>query len=129
MMSQKLTASELSRIQVLEIVGRIDNTNSPRLVDAVDKALKGGHDYLVLDLAGVDYMNSAGLRELVRILDQVNRVGGSLYITNPSERVNKLLELVGLDSVIEIHTNNSLGLDFPANGNRPTIARNVYYYA
>jgi anti-sigma B factor antagonist len=127
-MNEQLPRIELAHTQVMEIVGRLDNANTPRLVEAVNDALSSGRSYLVLDLNGVDYMNSAGLRQLVRILERVRNQGGILYITNPSERVNKLLELVGLDSVIEIHTDSSLGLDTLTNGDRSILTRNTYYY-
>ena len=52
----------------------------------------------MLDLGGVEYMSSAGLREMVRVLKRVKRSGGDLRIANPSDRVKEVLELAGLDT-------------------------------
>jgi anti-sigma B factor antagonist len=69
----------------------------------MDKSVDDGKTNLVLDLGGVEYMSSAGLREMVRVLKRVKRGGGDLRIANPSERVKEVLELAGLDTIFEIY--------------------------
>jgi anti-sigma B factor antagonist len=56
----------------------------------------------VVDLQDVEYMSSAGLRELVSALKQVNKKEGDLRLANPSARVMEVLELAGLDSIFKI---------------------------
>jgi anti-sigma B factor antagonist len=73
------------------------------LGSALDKVVDDGKANLVLDLGGVDYMSSAGLREMVRVLKRVKRTGGDLRIANPSDRVKEVLELAGLDTIFEIY--------------------------
>ncbi|MGQ9850955.1 MAG: STAS domain-containing protein [Aggregatilineaceae bacterium] len=99
----EINTSEMRRVQLFEVIGRVDSTNASELGSAMDKAVDDGKSNLVLDLGGVEYMSSAGLREMVRILKRVKRVGGDLRIANPSERVREVLELAGLDSVFEIY--------------------------
>jgi anti-sigma B factor antagonist len=93
------------------------------LVALMDKALIGGHDELILDLGGVDYVNSAGLRELVQMWERVQQKGAKLLFVNPTDRVRELLEIVGLDTVFEIH--NSM----PQLALNPSINRQVYHCA
>lgn len=102
-MVMEINTSEMRRVQLFEVIGRVDSTNASELGSAMDKAVDDGKSNLVLDLGGVEYMSSAGLREMVRILKRVKRVGGDLRIANPSERVREVLELAGLDSVFEIY--------------------------
>jgi|AMZC01.1.fsa_nt_AMZC01007160.1_8 anti-sigma B factor antagonist len=102
-MVMEINVSEMRRVQLFEVIGRVDSTNATELGTAMDKAVDDGKSNLVLDLSGVEYMSSAGLREMVRILKRVKRVGGDLRIANPSERVREVLELAGLDSVFEIY--------------------------
>jgi anti-sigma B factor antagonist len=90
------------QIQYLEIIGRVDNKNVGQLADTLDEAITQGRNEMVLDMSGVTFINSAGLRELVRIFKRVQRVGGMLHILNPSDQVQRLLDLVGLDSVFDI---------------------------
>jgi anti-sigma B factor antagonist len=102
-MVMEINTSEMRRVQLFEVIGRVDSTNATELGTAMDRAVDDGKSNLVLDLSGVEYMSSAGLREMVRILKRVKRVGGDLRIANPSERVREVLELAGLDSVFEIY--------------------------
>ena len=71
---------------VISARGRIDSMTASRLGDALNTEIAAGNTLLVLDLAGVDYMSSAGLRELVNALKKVKRVSGAFtgaYAINP----------------------------------------------
>jgi len=103
-MVMEINSSELKRVQLFEIVGRVDSTNASELGTAMDRAADEGRNHIVLDLGGVEYMSSAGLREMVRVLKRVKRSGGDLRIANPSERVREVLELAGLDTIFEIYS-------------------------
>lgn len=102
-MAMEINVSEMKRVQLLEVIGRVDSTNAVELGAAMDKSVDEGRSNIVLDLGGVDYMSSAGLREMVRVLKRVKRGGGDLRIANPSDRVKEVLELAGLDSIFEIY--------------------------
>lgn len=102
-MVMEINTSEMKRVQLFEVIGRIDSTNAGELGSVLDRSVDEGRNNLVLDLGGVEYMSSAGLREMVRILKRVKRGGGDLRIANPSDRVKEVLELAGLDSIFEIY--------------------------
>lgn len=102
-MVMEINASEMKRVQLFEVSGRVDSTNASELGLAMDRAADDGRNHIVLDLGGVEYMSSAGLREMVRVLKRVKRSGGDLRIANPSERVREVLELAGLDTIFEIY--------------------------
>ncbi len=102
-MVMEISSSDMKRVQLFEVMGRVDSTNAAELGGAMDRSIDDGKTNLVLDLGGVEYMSSAGLREMVRVLKRVKRSGGDLRIANPSERVREVLELAGLDSIFEIY--------------------------
>jgi anti-sigma B factor antagonist len=87
---------------VLTARGRIDSMTANRLGDALNTEIVSGKTLLVLDLAGVDYMSSAGLRELVNALKKVKRAGGDLRLAQPSRRVREVMEMAGLDTIFLI---------------------------
>ncbi|NLE51706.1 MAG: STAS domain-containing protein [Chloroflexi bacterium] len=103
-MVMEINSSEMKRVQLFEVIGRVDSTNASELGLAMDRAADEGRNHIVLDLGGVEYMSSAGLREMVRVLKRVKRSGGDLRIANPSERVREVLELAGLDTIFEIYS-------------------------
>lgn len=102
-MAMEINVSEMKRVRLFEVIGRVDSSNATELGQELDKTVDDGNSNLVLDLSGVDYMSSAGLREMVRVLKRVKRSGGDLRIANPSDRVKEVLELAGLDTIFEIY--------------------------
>ncbi len=102
-MAMEINASEMKRVQLFEVVGRVDSTNANELGAELDSKVDEGKTNLVLDLSGVEYMSSAGLREMVRVLKRVKRAGGDLRIASPSDRVKEVLELAGLDTIFEVY--------------------------
>ena len=102
-MALQINVSEMKRVRLFEVAGRVDSVNANEFGAALDEALGDGKRNLVLDLSGVEYMSSAGLREMVRVLKQVRREGGDLRLAALSERVQEVLELAGLDTIFEIY--------------------------
>jgi anti-sigma B factor antagonist len=101
----EISTSELKRVTLFDIRGRIDSTNAAELGDALNAAIDAGRTQIVLDLSNVEYMSSAGLRELVTARKKVKRGTGDLRLASPSPRVLEVLELAGLDSIFEIYSN------------------------
>lgn len=89
-------------VSILEVSGRIDSMNANEFGIALMNAVESVPDHLALDLAGVDYMSSAGLRELVAALKAMKRKGGDLDIVQPSIRVAEVLDMAGLNNIFLI---------------------------
>jgi anti-anti-sigma factor len=94
--------SAMNEVTLVEVKGRVDSMNADQLGDALTHEIDAGHTAIVLDLSGVDYMSSAGLRELVAALKRVKRATGDLRLAQPSERVREVLEMAGLDTIFQI---------------------------
>lgn len=58
---------------------------------------------IVLDFSHVDYINSAGLRTLLRAAKQLDRAGGRLLLCALTDNIREVLHLSGFDTVLEIH--------------------------
>ena len=88
---------------VVRITGRLDFTSAPEASKQFATAIAGGHPKLVLDLAKVGFVDSAGLGSLIGGMRAARLAGGDLRIANPSEQVTMLLSLTSLDQVLTIH--------------------------
>jgi anti-sigma B factor antagonist len=97
-----VTVTELENVALVVVTGRIDSMTAGRFGVGLSGAIEKGFSHIVLDLAGVDYMSSAGLREIVNALKKVRREKGDLRIAQPSSRVFEVLEMAGLDTVVQI---------------------------
>lgn len=98
-----INVSGKEHVTLVEVSGRVDSMNASQLGDALASEVENGNTQLVLDLSKVDYMSSAGLRELVASLKKVKRASGDLRIAQPSERVREVLEMAGLDTIFHIY--------------------------
>jgi anti-sigma B factor antagonist len=91
------------RVDVISVTGRIDS-NSAREFDAALKGvLESSRHNIVLELAQVDYMSSAGLRAMVVALRECKKKGGDVRLGPLSERVSEVLSLAGLDSLFQVY--------------------------
>jgi anti-sigma B factor antagonist len=99
----EINISEQGHVTLVEASGRIDSMNANELGEALSAQIDGGGLHLVLDLGSVEYMSSAGLREIVSALKKAKRASGDLRIAQPSDRVREVLEMAGLDTIFQIY--------------------------
>jgi anti-sigma B factor antagonist len=97
-----INVSEHASVTLVEVSGRIDSMNANQLGEALSNTIDSGHLNMVLDLANVEYMSSAGLREIVSALKKV-RGKGDVRLAQPSHRVREVLEMAGLDTIFQIY--------------------------
>ena len=71
------------------------------LKDKVSSLIQQGHRKILLNLAAVPYVDSAGLGEIVRTYTTVSRIGGSLKLLNLTKRMHDLLSITRLLTVFE----------------------------
>lgn len=83
---------------VVTVVGEVDFANQQRFQAAVDRALAAGPARLVMDLAGVRFMDSSALRILVLATQREATVD----LRAPSRAVRRLLEISGLTGLLRI---------------------------
>ena len=89
---------------VLAVRGELDVNGGPKLREALLEALGGeGGRRVVVDLEGVDFVDSAGLGVLVGGLKRARTTGGDLVLVCTGMSVLKVLEITGLTRVFEIH--------------------------
>lgn len=89
-------------VVVLDLKGRVTMGEGDELLkDKVNSLVNQGHRKIVLNLAEVPYVDSAGLGEIVRTYTTVSRQGGSLKLFNLTKRITDLLSITKLLTVFE----------------------------
>jgi anti-sigma B factor antagonist len=82
------------------VAGEVDAHTSPELARGFEEALAGGATSLIVDVAGVSFIDSSGLRVLVQTRQRVTDAGGTLELRQPTDTVVRLLELTGLQDLL-----------------------------
>jgi anti-sigma B factor antagonist len=89
-------------VVVLDLKGRVTLGEGDELLkDKVNSLVNQGHRKIILNLADVPYIDSAGLGEIVRTYTTVSRQGGSLKLLNLTKRITDLLSITKLLTVFE----------------------------
>ena len=99
------TRREIGDVTVIDMNGRITlGEGSALLRDLVKENLGKGRKKIVMNLAGVNYIDSTGLGELVSGFRLVKSEGGELKLLNLNKKVIDLLQITKLYAVFDIHT-------------------------
>jgi anti-sigma B factor antagonist len=84
--------------------GRLNMVSAPALRAAVEKEISAGHTRVVVDLAGIEFIDSSGLGALVGCLKGARQAGGDLRIAAPNKQVTMVLQLSNLDKVLKSYS-------------------------
>ena len=79
----------------LVLTGELDIATAPLLDTALEQAEVGGPAKILLDLAAVRFIDSSGLRTLIRAADRAAADGGRIAITGAGPQARRLFELSG----------------------------------
>ena len=90
-----------SDVVILDLAGRLWILDLP-LRDLMNGLLVDGQLHFVLNVAGIDYIDSSGLGQLVTIWTSIRNKGGHMAVLNPTKRVQRLLEITRLNTVFQI---------------------------
>lgn len=102
-MMLRMNHRTLSGINVLDCNGRIvfgDETSALR--DTVN-ALLASNPSLVLNLAGINYIDSGGLGTLVSLYTFARKSGGNIKLASLTDRVDDLMQVTKLFTVFEVY--------------------------
>ena len=84
----------------IEIVGRLDTITAPALEKTIREDI-GDTKNLILDLSGLEYISSAGLRVLLGAQKKMKQAG-SMKVTNVGESIMEVLEMTGFADILVI---------------------------
>ena len=85
---------------VIELVGRLDTTTAPALDKTISEDI-GNTKNLVLDIKGLEYISSAGLRVLLSAQKKMQKIG-SMKVINVCEAVMEVFEMTGFADILVI---------------------------
>ena len=85
---------------IIELAGRLDTTTAPALDKTINEDITDAK-HLVLNLKGLEYISSAGLRVLLGAQKKMQKAG-SMKVTNVREEVMEVFEMTGFADILTI---------------------------
>lgn len=87
---------------IIYLSGEIDHHSAKDIRESVDRLLiMQRPDKLILDLSGVDFMDSSGLGLILGRYRKIKESGGEMYLANVSDRTLRILKMAGVDKLIK----------------------------
>ena len=90
--------------------GRLDAASAPTFHEHLLSRIDGGETSVLLDLAHLDYVNSAGLRTLLTAAKRLQACDGRFAVCALNENVREVFQISGFDTLIEIHPDRATAL-------------------
>ena len=107
----KLSIKKVKEIVVIDVDGKIVlGDGDVEIKQAVDDLLQKGHKNIVLNMAKVPYLDSAGLGEIMRCFTALRRDGGNFKLVSPNQRIIDLLSITKLLNVFDIYDSESAAI-------------------
>jgi anti-anti-sigma factor len=99
----EFTTVDLKRCALIRLGGRVDGSVAPDFGSKLRAVTDSGRYKIVVNMAGVNYMSSAGLRELIGAWKTCRRWNrGDVRLAEVTSNIDKVLDLTGLKSQFEI---------------------------
>ncbi|MCE5265763.1 MAG: STAS domain-containing protein [Deltaproteobacteria bacterium] len=99
----EMVITEASAGAVFSITGRMDALSAPEVEAKLNPWLEQKQRVLILDLEGLDYISSAGLRVLLFAAKRMKARGGVLFLARLQAGVKQVFEISGFSAILPIY--------------------------
>ncbi len=96
MSTLSIETDNMQGISVMKVMGRVDSDTAPELDNAFARLLQANKNKIVLNLQGVEFLSSAGLRAMVKALKDAQKSGGDVRLASVSQPIEVILRTVGM---------------------------------
>lgn len=98
----RIGASAVNGVVMITLAGELDLASAPALADAIDGAASHGADLVIVDLRGLDFMDSTGIGVLVKAHQAAAQSAYRFAVVKGSPQVDRILSLTGLDEQLTL---------------------------
>ena len=96
-----------NHITTISVKGSVDALTAAELTKTINKQIAESHVNLVIDLTGLDFMSSAGLRSLLGAVKESRSHGGDLRIVSTNVGIGKVLKMSGFHNIAKVFTSQA----------------------
>jgi anti-sigma B factor antagonist len=101
-MELRTEVSEIAGWTIVSIYGELDVATAPTLRERLIALVGEGSHKLILDLEGVDFLDSTGLGTIISALKRVRTHGGDMRLVGTQPRIKRLFDITGLDKAVPL---------------------------
>lgn len=98
-MNFSATIRQVGPVSIVEVVGKLTSIESGALRNSISRLLHEGRTQIVLNLRGLEYLDSSGIGDLVQAYLSVIKRGGEMKVVGLSEKIEEILKITKLYQV------------------------------
>ena len=91
--------------KVLDVTGEIDVYTAPQFKEAVNSVLEAGQKHLLINMAGVTYMDSSGFGTLLSATKRLRPKGGTVNLVRCNSAIDRILRITRLNTIFATYDN------------------------
>lgn len=99
----ELSGSKQGSSLVIKVVGRMDAASAPQFEEECAKWIDQGETLMVVDMSGLEYISSAGLRSILATGKRLKTVGGALVFGSMQGMVREVFDISGFTSIFPVY--------------------------
>jgi anti-anti-sigma factor len=100
--TMQVTIQSENNATIAAVEGRMDAVTAPELESQLSTIIDEGQTSVILDLSGLEYISSAGLRVILTTAKKLKTAQGKLVLCNLQETVKQIFEISGFCSILNI---------------------------
>lgn len=98
-------------ISIVMAGGRLDAAGAPEIETSCKTLIQGGAKRLLIDMAKVEYISSAGLRSLLVLAKAVKSASGAMILCSLTPAVREVMVISGFDNILSLAADRSAAMD------------------
>ena len=106
-----ITQEEISGFVCVRMSGRLDAGTTPDAEKIFEKIQNSDRLGVLLDLDGLEYISSVGLRVILTLVKELGMKGGKVVLCSLSDYVNEIFEVSGFTAIIPIADTVDAGIE------------------
>lgn len=98
----EIKTSRSNQNLIISLSGRLDTMTSPQLEEEINRSDLDGIETVTLNLRELEYISSAGLRVVIMLYKNLEKLGGKLRLVNVNDMVMEIFSMTGMTDFLEI---------------------------
>jgi anti-anti-sigma factor len=107
----KITTRRIESVTLVHLAGNLDTESADSAEQTLKGLIDGGTTRILVNLAGVEFVSSAGLRVLLVTAKRLRGTDGALRISNLNEMVNQVFEISGFTAILSVFPTEEAALE------------------
>jgi len=109
----EITSRKEKHVTIVSVSGRIDAITAPDFEKNLDGLITSGERKLLINLSGLGYISSAGLRSILSSAKKLKTLSGEILFTGLQGPVEEVFQISGFKSIFKIFPSEAEALDNP----------------